>query len=227
MVKESLFGIFYYEEESSSIIDDVCEYFDSCCKGVMDFFDIKEMPFKVIINIIPSKEKYDELFKEEFGFDANKSSRGFCKKNGSINYLSINDYKNTTHAFADKDYDKALEGFKKTLVHEFVHIVNKVFNKENKCGFSEPYVFEGIAVYLSKQKENEVYNFDFTLDEVLTRDTRKRKYYSYYLIIKYLLENYDREVFFDLLRDKEYAEKFLKEELYEKAKNYYITNSRK
>ena len=99
----------------------------------MNFFDVESLPFKVKINIIPTKQKYDILFKEEFGFAADKLSRGMCKKDGNIIYLSINDYKNTTHAFEDKDYRVVLEGFKKTLVHEFVHFVNKVFNKENKC----------------------------------------------------------------------------------------------
>ena len=221
MIKECLFAIFYFEKEDESIIDEVCEYFDNHCKDVMDFFGIKEVSFKTAINIIPTKEKFDVLFEKEFGFAANKSSRGMCKKDGSINYLSINDYKNTTHAFDDEDYDKALEGFKKTLVHEFVHFINKVFNKENKCGFSATYLTEGIAVYLSKQKENQVFDFDFTVDDLLTHDTNKRKYYAYYLIVKYLIENYDKSLFFDMLRDKVYAEKFLKEKLYSEAKKYY------
>ena len=161
------------------------------------------------------------LFEEEFGFAANKSSRGMCKRDGSINYLSINDYKNTTHAFEEKDYDKALDGFYKTLVHEFVHFVNKVFNKDNKCGFSATYLMEGIAVYLSKQKENESFNFDFTIDDLLTGDVNRRKYYAYYLIVKYLVENYDENLIFELLKNKEYAENFLKDELYSKAEKSY------
>lgn len=221
MVKESLFTVFYYENESENLIEELCQYFDNHCPSILEYFEIIQMPFKVKINIIPTKNEYDVLFKEEFGFEANKSSRGFCTKDASINYLSINDYKNTTHKFEKDEYFKVLEGFKKTLIHEFVHIVNKVFNKIHNCGFSAPYLFEGIAIYLSKQKENEDYDFDFTIEELLTKDSSKRKYYACYLIVKYLIENYSKEKVFELLKDKEYAQQFLKEELYDKAKKFY------
>lgn len=221
MVRESEFAIVYYQEESKNIIDELCSYLDENCKSVMNFFDIASIPVKAIINIIPSKEEYDRLFEEEYGFKANKSSRGMCKRDGSINYLSINDYKNTSHAFDDQDYDKALEGFKKTLVHEFVHFVNKVFNKENKCGFSATYLKEGIAVYLSKQKENQILKFNFSLNDLLESDINKRKYDGYYLVVKYLIDNYDKSVVFNLLKDKEYAERFLQDKLYNEAHKYY------
>lgn len=57
---------------------------------------------------------FDEIFYKEWGFEADSYARGFYK-NDKIIYLSIEDYKNTSHCFKKEDYLKAYEGFKKTL----------------------------------------------------------------------------------------------------------------
>ena len=67
-----------------------------------------------------------------------------------IYYLSINDYKNTSHTI---DFDM----YKKTILHEYVHYVNRLFCIKNNCNFSTKYLSEGIATYLSKQNENKFY----------------------------------------------------------------------
>lgn len=220
MEKESKYGIFIYNEDSASFIDELSDYFDGNAKEIIAFFNVKEGS-KPIINIISTKEEFDKEFKIEYGYDAPLYARGISKRDGSINYLSINDYKNTTHAFESKDYNKAFLGFKKTLVHEYVHVVNRWFNKENHCYFSSVYLFEGIATYLSKQKDDLVINFDYQIEDFLITNGGKRKYDAFYLITKYLMENYDKEFIMELLKDKDKADEFLVKKLYYEAKEFY------
>lgn len=217
MEKESKYALFKYEEVDSSFIDELIEFFDSKVQDIYAFFEIKKINTKAIINIVPTKEEFDRLFKDEYGFNAPRYSRGICKKDGSINYLSIKDYDNTTHAFNEEDYDEAYKDFKKTLIHEYVHYVNQLFNKENDCGPTAIYLREGIAIYLSNQKENKVITSDFTLEDILTNNSNKKIYDAYYCLVKYLVENYDKEFVLDLFMSNRKAKEFLVEELFDKV----------
>ena len=80
---------------------------------------------------------------------------------------------------------------------------------------------EGIAIYLSKQKENKKINFDFILEDVLETDMRKTKYDAFYLVTKYLVENYDKEFVLDLFTSSNQSKKFLENELFNKVKEYF------
>ena len=219
MKKESNYVTFIYQESDSDLIDDLINYIDKEAKDIFAFFEVSIPRNKVNINIIPTKKEYDELFKEEYGYDAPRYSRGIFKRDGSINYLSIKDYGNTTHAFNEEKYRDAYKDFKKTLVHEFVHYVNSLFNKENDCGPTSIYLREGIALYLSKQNENKEIEFDFTLDDVLNNNTSKKIYNAYYCLVKYLVENYDKSFVFELFKSNRKAKEFLVEELFGETYN--------
>ena len=140
-------------------------------------------------------------------------------------YLSLNDYKNTAHKFDKKHYKEAFEHYKKTLVHEFVHFVNlECFNRIRKCGRPAKYLSEGIATYLSGQKDNKKIIFDYSIDDIMHFDYNKSCYDGWYLVTKYLVENYDKQFVLSLFESNREANDFLQNELYEKAKEFYLND---
>lgn len=224
MEKESNFAIFVYEKQDQDLIDQLSTYLDSKAKNICMFFDVNT-PFKnPTIKIIPTKEEYDNIWRQSLGFPADydvpKWSVGFSK-NLHITYLSLHDYKNTSHSFEEDDFLLALDHYKKTLVHEYVHFVNELFNIKNNCGFTAKYLREGIATYLSGQKENKQLNFNFTLDQLLQQDVKQSCYAGWFLVTKYLVENYDRPFVLQLFQSNRQATEFLNNELFEKSKNFY------
>ena len=110
--------------------------------------------------------------------------------------------------------------YKKTLIHEYVHYVNELFTLKNQCSPTQKYLSEGIAVYLSEQKKNRNIKFDFTLEQILSKDDAKFSYDGGYLTTKYLIENYDKEFVFQLFKSNRQAREFLVAELYEKTKTH-------
>lgn len=208
---------FYYEENDNCLVNELSNYLSYFIDQIYDFFNIQTKE-KIKINIISKKEIFDNKLKEEFNMPVvSKSSRGFFSyKDNAIYYLSINDYDKTTHDKND------IENYKKTLVHECVHYINNLFNKENNCGATAIYLREGIAVYLSHQNDNKSLIFDYTLNDFLNNSkVTKNCYAGYYLIVKYLIENYDKSFVLDLFTSSRKANLFLKDELYEKANTFY------
>lgn len=208
---------FYYEENDNCLVNELSDYLNKFIDQIYDFFNIQTKE-KIKINIISKKETFDSKLKEEFNMTVvSKSSRGFFSyKDNAIYYLSINDYDKTTHDKND------IENYKKTLVHECVHYINNLFNKENNCGATALYLREGIAVYLSHQNDNKNLIFDYTLEDFLNNSkVTKNCYAGYYLIVKYLIENYDKSFVLDLFTSSRQANLFLKDELYEKANTFY------
>ena len=215
MKRISEYAAFEYEEVDKMLVSELVDYLDVNVKKVYEFFDISCNQNKPVIRIIPTKKEFDNCFKFAWDFEADNSSRGFYK-NGVITYLSIHDYKNTTHAFEKDYYLGALDDYKKTLVHEFVHYVNELFNVINNCGPTIKFLREGIAIYLSGQKENKSIKLSNSLEDLL--DVNKNYYDEYYLLTKYLITNYDKRFVFELFKSNRKAKEFLKEELYEKVK---------
>lgn len=224
--KESEYAIFNYQRSDNCLIEELSSYLDSQVERIIKFFNVKLPNEKLIINIIATKKEFDEIFKTQHNLNNDflvpKWSIGeYLANKNCINYLSINDYKNTTHAFTEDSLLTAVEHYKKTLVHEFVHYINQLFNIQNDNGWTSKYLREGIAVYLSGQKENQHIAFDFTLEELLETDVAKSCYNGYYLITKYLVENYDKDVILNLFTSSNQSRRFLEQELYNKAKQYY------
>ena len=82
------------------------------------------------------------------------------------------------------------------------------FVKKNNCSFSIKCLSEGIAQYLSNQKSDSVLKFNYSLSEILTSN---QCYNGWYLVTKYIIEKYPRELFIELLKDNNRAEKFIKD----------------
>ena len=211
------YSIFNFSKKDSRIIEEIAKYLDDNALKIFEFFEVEVPSDKLKINIVSTKEDFDKLFQEAWGYEPENYSVGFAKNN-EITYLSIFEYDKTTHAYKPEDFQKALDYYKKTLVHEFVHYVNYIFKKKHDCGYTERYLSEGLATCLSGQKDNLKLAFDMSKDEILSsRDCYK----GYYLVTKYLLNNYDKDFVFELIKSNRKAREFFNNELYDKAKNYY------
>ena len=219
MKLESKFAIFNYQDRDKELIKEVATYLDDNVDKIFNFFEVEILKEKITINIIPTKKEFDEIYKYTWNCDAENWSIGFySSKTKQITYLSINDYKNTSHAFEKNDYSIAKEYYKKTILHEFVHYVNDLFKIKHNCGYTEKYLSEGLATYLSKQKSDKKINFNYSMDQILNS---KGCYDGWYLITKYLIENYDKQFIFSLIESNRKAREFLQNELYNKASEYY------
>lgn len=219
MKKETKFAIFEYCENDDCLIDQLAVYLDEKAIDIYNFFEV-EPKEKVQILIVPTKNKFDVLFNLKNGRPKDAkvalSSRGTLTLDNEILFLSIADYKNTTHAFAQEQKEEAVELYKKTLVHEFVHFVNVCFNKKMGCSFTEKFLVEGIACYLSGQKENKKIDFNFQIDDVLNRE--KQMYDAYYVITKYFVEHYDKAFVLEIFQSSRQARELLCSELFDKVK---------
>ena len=217
-------AIFEYDKEEKYLILDLNNYIDEHVDEIYNFFgnDIdREIPY---IRIITTKEELYKLYRHYHKLDESEQIPkwliGFTNNEG-IFYLSINDYKNTDHAFEKEDYEINLEEFKKTIIHEYIHFVNILFCKKNKCHYTIRYLSEGVALVLSKQKEqNKI--FKFSLDDILNG---RNCYNGWYLVFQYIINHYDQKLIIELFKDCNSAKKFITN-IYDDIKNYY-TNKEK
>ena len=208
---------FNYSKQDEDLIIELEEYLNSKREEIFNFFDPSLKRELVEINIIPTKKEYDEISKRIRGVDSIPLwSIGMAHDN-KIEYVSLHDYKNTSHAFSEDKYYERLDYYKKTIVHEYVHFVGGLYLKKNKKEYPAKYINEGIATLLSGQKDNADIQFNFKIEDILES---KSSYDAWYLLTKYIIEKYGKEYFLSLFGNRELA---LKEapRLFEEAKEYY------
>lgn len=216
MQKEGQFAIFSYKKCDQDLIEGLDDFLNENAQKIFDFFEIEVPEQKVQINIIPTKKEYDESCKKS-GFFKGQTEipkwavGNYCAENGQITYLSLHDFDSTSHKGRPE-----IE-YKKTILHEFTHYVCDLFKQKHGCGPTIQYLSEGLACYLSGQTKYLSDKFDFTLDECLGKT---QTYEPFYMLTKYLVENYDKEKVFQLIESNREAKEFLIDELYDKAKNY-------
>lgn len=221
MQTESKFAIFDYHEIDKNLINELATYLDDNVQKIFDFFEIEAPSNKILIHIIPTKKEYDEIYKSVWNRDPENWSIGFyCGKTKEITCLSVNDYKNTSHAFKKQNFHFMMNYYKKTIVHEFTHYVNHLFIKLNNYSHTEKYLSEGLATYLSGQEDESKININCSIDQILNN---RNCYDDWCLITKYLIENYDKRFVFSLIKSSHKARKFFQDELYYRAINHYKT----
>ena len=215
MEKNTLYAKFVYSKEDEFLVDNLELYLNENAKKIIDFFDSNLERKPLEIKIIPTKKEYDEINKKRRGVDIPKWSIGTFYDN-TIEYVSLNDYQNTTHAFPKEKYGEALEYYKKTIVHEFTHYILCLYREKYNKDSPLRYLNEGIAQYLSGQRDNMEYEFNYSLDDILSNNC----YPGWYLMTKYIVEEYGSDYFKELVLDNDLATKETSR-LFEEAKNYY------
>lgn len=191
-----------YEQEAETFIDEIIEYLIKNKEEIHDFYRIKPNN-NIKINIIPTKQEFDKTFKRLFKYECQEWVVGFTicyEENYQIYLLSYNDYKNTVHN------SETLADYKKTLVHEYAHVINVLFSN-----FKYPItpIWEGVATYLSKQY-TEPHDVLSSKEELLSGNCNFIDYYSLFLKI---MENYNHEEVLKILNTTLNGEKTIEETL--------------
>jgi hypothetical protein len=197
----SKYAKYYYEKQDEDLIKGLDEYINKDAEDIYNFFDPTLERKQVEIHIIPTKKEYDEITSKRRNKEVPKWDIGNTG-DGIITFVSLKDYKNTAHAFRLEKPDKGLNDYNKTIVHEFVHFVTILYKKKYNIDQNTRYLDEGIAQYLSHQRDGLKRDFNYSLDDILES---KECYEGFYLITKYILDTYGREYFFKLLSDKDYT----------------------
>ncbi|MCI9434215.1 MAG: hypothetical protein HFI86_02905 [Bacilli bacterium] len=198
--------IINYNACDLNYIDDFLKYLNDNASRIMRFFNLDCLPEKITINIIENKPKFDEIYFSQYKEQAYDFAFGFAENN-TINYISFCEFNNVP-----KHLNDTYDYYKKTIVHEFVHICNQVFSK-----FFVPCLSEGLAVYLSGQLDNINIKFNYTKEKLING---RINYRQYYLFVKYIIENYNHEFVLNLYKSEEFFyENF--DKLYDEVRNYY------
>lgn len=224
MTKESKFAIFEFNKSDEDLVAELSDYLDQHGHVAFDFFEVDVPEEKVVIKIVPTKKEYDEIYKRDRQLPddfpvAPWSVGSFIFSKRKVLFLSVKDYKNTTHYMKDAAYPDLVNHWHKTVVHEFTHYVNALFRVKHNCGYTMKYLGEGIATYLSGQREGQKIKFDFTFDNLW--GTEKFSYVASYLVTKYFVEHYDKEYVLEVFQSNRQARELLQNELYDKAKEFY------
>ncbi len=218
MEKKNDYIKFIYEIQDQELVNILEEYLNQKKDDIFAFFDSNLERRDLIIKIIPTKKEYDQINMKRKGVDSIPDWSIGNYHDNTIEYVSFNDYQNTAHKYPKDKYEEYLEYYKKTIVHEFTHYVLWLYIQKYTSTYPYRYLNEGIAQYLSSQRDNQVSKFNFSLDIIL--DNSSNKYLAWYLMTKYIVDTYGSDYFKKLIVDNNLA---LNEtpRLYEEAKEFY------
>ncbi len=189
MIKDSNYERVIYDEVDGSLVDHIISYIDDNADMVFSFFGYKPDK-KVDIYIVKDKDNYDTILKglRNSNEDIPKWNIGTTTYDGRIYYLSLNDYANTSHQ------NETLDGYKKTILHEFVHFVTYEYCNNKKISYPHQILLEGIAQYLSNQNSEKEIKYnpekDFSYDNAL-------------YVVRYIMDNKGKDYFLYLLEHDE------------------------
>ena len=206
MVKEGKYIIYEYDIEDKELVDIVDSYIDENAERIIDFFELKDFHDKAKLKIWKTKQDFDKRVKERRnnGQDVPKWTVGVSDFVGNIDVVSLNDYQNTSHSKILENKEYALDYFKKNILHEYVHYINNIYSKNINNPYPLKCLTEGIAQYLSNQKENIKDEFNYSLEDILNSNNC---YDGWFLLIKYIINNYSYSYLLSLFSNNNYATK--------------------
>ena len=217
MDKMTTYAKFIYEKSDEDLIHELEEALNKNAKSIINFFD-SSLPKKIVeIRIIPTKEEYDKIVQKRKGTTKTPAWEIGNSYGSVIEYVSLHDYKNTSHAFEPERYEQAIDDYKKTIVHEYVHYIVDLYHKIHHTDFPLRYLNEGIAQYLSGQRIYLKQFVNYSLEDILNSNDC---YAGWFLLTKYILEKYGKNYFLELLENNQKAFSETPR-LHAEAKDYY------
>ena len=184
-----------YTKDDLDYIDNLVNYLKNNYKDIMNFFNLKEFNKKIEIKLWNDINLYRNNMSDKYNvkipnWEVGRGYRG--KKGIYIDLLSFNECKKAKGHNNDK-----LEYLFSVLIHEFVHVCQFEYNDSTP---TLTWFNEGLATNLSGQYKNCPYIITSSLQDILNA---KSNYNNFYLMGKYLLNNYDKEYTLKLAKDKE------------------------
>ena len=204
MKKESKYAIFNYKENDEDLVSNISSYLDMYASKILSFFNYDNVFVKCCINIYESKDEFDEKIKKIRcnNKDIPKWLVGVTTFSNSIELVSLSDYKNTSHKF-----NTSLIDYQKTVLHEYVHFVNFLYCRENGYEYPLKCLQEGLAMVLASPRNKSIEDFNYSYDDIVNSNNC---YDGWFLLVKYIFDNYDKSYFFSLLKDGDFAKKEIK-----------------
>lgn len=190
--KTKNFVIYYGNNED--FISKLSNNLEDKLTSVLSFFEIEKLNKKIIIKIISNKNEFDDIFYKVHNFKPDLNGMGFYH-NGEIIYLSYNGLAGTNHK------NDSYETYINILIHECVHFIHGIITNDK---MSLRCLNEGIALYLGKQyNEIDYAKFNCELEDLLNQ--KNIDYYNYYLLMCFLIDNYEKNYILKILKDSNYA----------------------
>lgn len=190
--KTKNFVIYYGNNED--FISKLSNNLEDKLTSILSFFEIEKLNKKIIIKIISNKNEFDDIFYKVHNFKPDLNAMGFYY-NGEIIYLSYNGLAGTNHK------NDSYETYINILIHECVHFIHGIITNDK---MSLRCLNEGIALYLGKQyNEIDYAKFNCELEDLLNQ--KNIDYYNYYLLMCFLIDNYEKNYILKILKDSNYA----------------------
>ena len=167
-----------YTKSDLNYIEDLKRYTFNNINNICTFFEHYKLNKKVIINILDNIE----VFKNR-----NESSVAFMDFDDNNYYINILSYELFIKRKGHEN--NKLEYMFKTIIHEFVHIIQEDKGLYKNCLI---WIKEGVAIWLSKQYEGLNYKINNCSLNDLVNNNRVW-YINYYSLIKYIVDTYGIE----------------------------------
>ena len=196
--------IINYTEEEKEYINDFLETIVNESKRILKFFNMEKLEYPLVITFWDDLEKYRNFRNkqlEPYNKRVQPWEVGCSQYRGTqehyIEMLSLKERKKCEGHENDN-----LENIFKVGVHEYAHTCHREFKNYKE---TLTYINEGLATYLSNQFEDK-YEFECTKEQLLKGQT---KYYNFYVIMKYIVENKPRKYVLELIKNKKMQEQEL------------------
>ena len=194
LVKETYNFLIEYPNKSDFDIETVYSGIDEACIPVLNFFGISGVDKKTKIKIWDNLDDFRDLYREAFKRDPGDWVCGYVY-NGSLHVLTLDEHRKTVCHEND-----TLSSLIKVIVHELAHNVHSKITNIKKL---PKWVTEGIACFLANQYEDkEDKSFKATLEQLTEGGA---SYCDYYLLVKHVISNNDREYVWNILTSPEFS----------------------
>lgn len=179
-----------YEEEAKAFIKELIEYLLLKRNSIYTFFNFIPSD-KIKIKIISSQTKLREIYNDNVSDQEMPDwVVGFSTLDKTVYLLSFNEYSNTPHKY------ETFEGYKKTLIHEFVHAVHDLFCGGRFTGLRP--IWEGVAIFLSEQYEEEG-KLTVSKEDLINQNCHFKEFNYFF---NALIDTYNHETILDILANK-------------------------
>ncbi len=211
-----------YNKDDLEYIEDFKKEIEKYYDSILYFFNLDKLDRNIKIkfwnNVTEFRNYFDNLMKKD-NIKTKPWVVGRTTSNEKESRIDLLSYKESIKCQGHEK--ETIHDLLKVGIHELVHFVQFDYNHHTDV---MTWLSEALATNLSDQYENKEVYFNTTLEDIING---KSKYGNYYLMGKYLLENYDKEYILKLVKDNELLKqetpKIFKE-TFDSLKRYTKTN---